>query len=106
MPSKNADEQQWTSHLQQELTTQLQYLQEQLAVGITPKDVSTFFYDLPNVPPRRSKLVVPDADHKLRILNLVDVFDAAVDSLEGRLGSEFVYSGMLQPHAEALHAGR
>lgn len=73
----------------------MQYLQEQLAVGITPKNVSTFFYDLPSVPPRRSKLVVPDADHKLRIFNLMEIFEMSPDVLEGKLANDFVYSGQL-----------
>jgi UDP-glucose:glycoprotein glucosyltransferase len=71
----------------------LQYLQEQLAVGIMPKNISTFFYDLPNVPPRRSKLVVPNAKHKLRILNVMQLFEMDPETLEGKLATEFIYSG-------------
>jgi UDP-glucose:glycoprotein glucosyltransferase len=63
----------------------------QLAMGYVPEDVSTFFYDLPGVPSRRSKLIVPGAqESKLRVFNVQDVF---ADDVTGRLGSEFVYTG-------------
>lgn len=89
--------------MQNEIGTQLNHLQEQvsgfshlsanmqLAMGYVPDDVSTFFYDLPGVPSRRSKLIVPGTqESKLRVFNLQDVFG---DDITGRLGSEFVYTG-------------
>jgi hypothetical protein len=36
---------------------------------------------------------VPDADHKLRIFNLVDLFEMSSDSLAGKMATDFVYSG-------------
>jgi UDP-glucose:glycoprotein glucosyltransferase len=60
-------------------------------MGYVPEDVSTFFYDLPGVPSRRSKLIVPGTqESKLRVFNVQDVF---ADDITGRLGSEFVYTG-------------
>lgn len=68
-------------------------LSTQLAIGIVPNDISTFFYDLPSVPTRRSKLIVPDsADNKLRIFNILDVFSIDLITLNGKIASDFVYS--------------
>jgi UDP-glucose:glycoprotein glucosyltransferase len=78
--------------VQQELTAQLRFIQEQLAVGIQPKDVSRFFYDLPEVPVRRSKLITPGPENKLKVFNLLDLFEMDSTELSGRLANDFVYS--------------
>lgn len=58
-----------------------------------PNDISTFFYDLPSVPSRRSKLINPNqGDSKLRIFNLLDIFNIDSTTLPGKIASDFVYS--------------
>lgn len=75
--------------LQQVMTSQLRYLQEQIhAEALTPKDsISTLFYDLPSTSKRRSKIIVPTPDNELRAHSILDVFegDATV------LARQFIY---------------
>ncbi|ORY32220.1 UDP-glucose:Glyco protein glucosyltransferase-domain-containing protein [Naematelia encephala] len=80
----------WTVHVQNELQVQIPFLQEQIAIGNAPEDVSTFFYDLPSASPRRNKLIVPTiSDNKLKVFNLLDLFKR--DSTH-KLESDFIYT--------------
>ncbi|KAK4688056.1 UDP-glucose:glycoprotein glucosyltransferase, partial [Tremellales sp. Uapishka_1] len=81
---------QWTMMLQSELGGQLAILQEGIHANLVPDDTSTYFYDLPSTTERRNKLVLPSiGEHKLRIVNLLEVFSADPTK---RLASDFVYA--------------
>jgi len=55
-------------------------------------DVSTFFYDLPSVPKRRNKLIVPSqGENSLKVFNLLEIFDTPAAKL---LASDFLYTSM------------
>jgi len=77
--------------VQNELTSQVSFLQEQLQSGYTISDVSNFFYDLPGVPTRRSKIIVPTTgEHALKTVSLPDLFPSETTK---KLFNNFVYPG-------------
>lgn len=98
--------QMWTQAVQSDMNSQISILQErvsclsvardygthlsQIAIGAAPKDVANFFYDIPGVSSRRSKVVVPgERESPLRVYNLLEVFhgEAAI------LAENFIYNG-------------
>ncbi|WVQ98589.1 hypothetical protein IAU59_005718 [Kwoniella sp. CBS 9459] len=79
----------WTSVVQSEMASQLAHLQSQLMLGDQPENLDTYFYDLPSTATRRNKLINPgQGDSKLKIINLVDLFEGDVTK---RLTEDFVY---------------
>jgi UDP-glucose:glycoprotein glucosyltransferase len=71
------------------LTSQVSFLQEQLQSGYPINDVANFFYDLPGVPKRRSKIIVPSAgEHNLKAVSLPDLF---APEAAKRMAADFVY---------------
>jgi UDP-glucose:glycoprotein glucosyltransferase len=86
-----ADLQHWTNIVQNELTTQVAFLQEQLQSGYPIQNVENFFYDLPGVPTRRSKIIVPTTgEYALKTANLPDLFESEKHK---RMFNHFVYPG-------------
>ncbi|KJE01643.1 UDP-glucose:glycoprotein glucosyltransferase [Cryptococcus gattii NT-10] len=82
----------WPNIVTQEMQSQLSFIQEQASLVMLdaiPEDISTMFYDLPATSKRRSSLVIPVGDNKLKAFNLVDLFEN--DGIEGKLSGEFVY---------------
>jgi UDP-glucose:glycoprotein glucosyltransferase len=64
-------------------------LQEQLQSGHPVNDVANFFYDLPGVPNRRSKIIVPTTgEHAMKSVNLLELF--ASESYK-RMFNTFLY---------------
>jgi UDP-glucose:glycoprotein glucosyltransferase len=81
--------QHWTNLVQSELTNQVAFLQEQLQSGHPVNDVANFFYDLPGVPKRRSKIIVPTTgEHAMKSVNLLELF--ASESYK-RMFNTFLY---------------
>ncbi|OXG53132.1 UDP-glucose:glycoprotein glucosyltransferase [Cryptococcus neoformans] len=79
----------WPNIVTQEMQSQLAFIQEQVMLDAIPEDISTMFYDLPATSKRRSSLVIPVGDNKLKVFNLVDLFKN--EGIEGKLSGEFVY---------------
>jgi UDP-glucose:glycoprotein glucosyltransferase len=85
--------QHWTNLVQTELTNQVAFLQEQLQSGHPVNDVANFFYDLPGVPARRSKIIVPTTgEHAMKSVNLPELF--ASESYK-RMFNTFLYPSKL-----------
>ncbi|WVQ70245.1 uncharacterized protein L199_008471 [Kwoniella botswanensis] len=81
----------WPAVVQNEMATQLAFLQEQLIRGEQPEDVANFFYDLPSTSRRRNKLINPgQGEGKLKVFNLLDIFEGDITK---RLMNDFVYPG-------------
>jgi hypothetical protein len=73
------------------LTSQVAFLQEQLQAGYPVNDIANFFYDLPGVPKRRGKIIIPTSgENALRAVNLPDLFTSEASK---RLATDFVYPG-------------
>jgi UDP-glucose:glycoprotein glucosyltransferase len=82
------------------LTNQVAFLQEQLQSGHPVNDVANFFYDLPGVPKRRSKIIVPTTgEHAMKSVNLLELF--ASESYK-RMFNTFLYpsKSLYQPKAK------
>ncbi|KAK6902778.1 hypothetical protein I203_108037 [Kwoniella mangroviensis CBS 8507] len=81
----------WPAVVQNEMATQLAFLQKQLIRGEQPEDVANFFYDLPSTSRRRNKLINPgQGEGKLKVFNLLDIFEGDITK---RLMNDFVYPG-------------
>lgn len=88
-----ADKQHWTSLVQNELSSQIALLQEHLSSGYPVLDISTLFYDLPGVPSRRSKLIVPTTgEYGLKAVNVLELFERDTTK---RLQTDFMYPSEL-----------
>ncbi|WVW83270.1 hypothetical protein I302_105289 [Kwoniella bestiolae CBS 10118] len=82
---------QWPMVVQQEMASQLAFLQEHLMRGEQPEDVANFFYDLPSTSKRRNKLINSgQGEGKLRVFNSLDIFEGDITK---RLMNDFVYPG-------------
>jgi len=69
------------------------FLQEQLQSGHPVNDVANFFYDLPGVPKRRSKIIVPTTgEYAMKSVNLLELFSSESHK---RMYNTFLYPSKL-----------